>query len=166
MSNEANSSVPSESLRLDPLTLWLNYENKIDELRSRFLTIASLLFTLQSGIFALMLDKIFLSDKPSLLALPAEIFLVIISVLTLVLLFIIGSLYGSHMETNCHRSDFIVGKSNAIKEFKKNLEKYLRCKQPKYKERTLKGVIYHVWVMCGLLLLFTIGVPVLRRILN
>ena len=65
-SPKPETSSPSDYLtQSDYLTLWLNYEDKIDELRSRFLTLAGLLFALQSGIFSLMLDKIYLSDKSS-----------------------------------------------------------------------------------------------------
>ena len=166
MSNQTDSSVGSDTPRLDELTLWLNYENKIDELRSRFLTIAGLLFTLQSGIFALMLDKIFLSDNRPSLALSAEVYLVILSILTLIFLFIISSLYKSHIEANSHRSAFVVEKSNAIRVFKNEVKNYLHEKSPKYENRSLTRVIYEVWLIYGVLFLCTVGMPILRRMLN
>jgi hypothetical protein len=49
-------------LKFDYPMLWLNYEDKMDELRNRFLTIASILFAVQVGIFALIVDKIILTE--------------------------------------------------------------------------------------------------------
>ena len=61
-----NPSVSGNNPPLDYLTLWLNYENKLDVLRGHFLTIAGLLFTLQAGVFVLMLDKMFDPGRTSM----------------------------------------------------------------------------------------------------
>jgi hypothetical protein len=99
--NEARS-------QLDPLTLWLNYENKIGELRSHFLTIAGLLFTLQSAIFVLMMDKIFLDEPKNLQAASqAKCALIILSYMTLFFFIITLITYCHHIKTNLQRSIFI-----------------------------------------------------------
>ena len=164
MSIDADSNVPSHGSGLDPLTLWLNLENKLDELRSRFLTIASLLFTLQSGIFALMLDKIFLTDTPPALAASAEVLLIVLSVLGFIFLFTTSAHYASHIDTNELRSRF-VAESDAIRQFTQDLRIYLQTKSVHHEPRNPKGVVRVVWGIYGVLFLLTVGLPVLREIL-
>jgi hypothetical protein len=83
MANNTSHSVSRSSPELDYLTIWLNYENKLDELRGRFLTIAGLLFTTQAGVFVLMLDKIFDIDDLSWCLILADIIIVVISILSI-----------------------------------------------------------------------------------
>lgn len=120
-----NSSMPDNSLLpisftlSDYLTLWLNYENKIEALRSRFLTIAGLLFTLQSGVFVLLVDKIADDKGFSWSLFSAEILLVIISMIIYRFLSIITDSYTKHIDNNVQRS------ANTVKESK---DKFLDLK--------------------------------------
>jgi hypothetical protein len=146
----------------DYLTLWLSYESKIEELRNRFFTIAGLLFTLQSGIFALMLDKIFLSDKPlqPLLALQAERCLKRLSVLILLFFILISFTYIHHIKRNVHRSEVVVAQSGYIQVKIKNvvdgvetpnkLQEFIRA-------LSFQGGIYTVCVIYLILFLTTVG---------
>lgn len=161
MSNHTNTLVTRESMQLDQLTLWLNFENKMDGLRSRFLAIASILFTLQSGAFALMLDKVFFN---SFQCLSAEILLIILSLLVLIFLLFVYVMYSSHIDSNKLRSDFVAAQSHAIKQFKYHVGKYLQQKLPKHKEKSLKDILYQVLFIYGILFLLTVGMPLLHII--
>src|SRR5262245_51907201 len=119
--------------QLNHLTLWLNYEKKLDDLRGHFPIFAGLLFTLQSGIFTLMLDKIFLSDKHSSEHSLAERFLIILSIFTGIFLFFIAYHYNKHIKNNIKRSKFSEGQDPNITEFKKRQDRYVYDK--KYNEK-------------------------------
>jgi hypothetical protein len=154
---------PGKKYELDPLTLWLNYEDKIDALRSHFLTIAALLFALQSGIFALILDKIFLSDKTlsPFLALRAEIVLIILSVLLLAFFIVIYNTYTHHINRNVHRSEFVASQSKNICKFKNEVNKRPNTKSP---SQSPNAVIHLAYMIYLILFLSTVGIPILRRI--
>jgi uncharacterized membrane protein len=157
------------------LTLWLNYENKIEDIRSRFLIIAGLLFTLQSGIFALMLDKILLNEKfrdKSLLwrAFLVEIILIALSILIHRLFNIISESYTRHIDTNIQRSKFVVNKSvephkyESIKEFKEDINKHLAIHYHP-QNHDPKDPIKQTRKIYLTLFLATIGVPILHIII-
>ena len=98
------------------LTLWLNYENKQDQLRSQFLTIAGLLFALQSAIFVLMLDKIILSDKALNTAQTSQAkdTLIVLSVLILIFFIVISFMYVFHINRNFDRANNVVNQCSSL----------------------------------------------------
>jgi hypothetical protein len=121
--------LPVDHTKLDYSALWLNYENKMDELRNRFLTITSILFAVQIGILALLVDKIILLEKDTLtsfvndeLSTPLPfitgILLIVFSILTARFLYITYTYYTSHILTNEIRSSLVEREYPAITEFK------------------------------------------------
>ena len=161
----------------DYLRLWLNYEDKMDELRSSFLTVAGLLFTLQSVIFALMLDKIFLRERrpetsipqatTAILTLYAEYILMILSVLILIFFITIFVTYKKHIKRNLHRSEFVVKTCPTVNNFKNEINNYIREEEPKQKffQSPWSSLLVVSWIYY-ILLLLTFGIPILRKILG
>ena len=155
------------SPQLNYLTLWLNYEKKIDDLKGHFLTFAGLLFALQSGIFALMLDKIFLSEKQSPQQLPAEYLLIALSVLTFIFFFSATIHYASHIKNNIKRSGFVQRQDANITEFKEKQERDIRG--DKYREESHRNrsphtdsVIFAAAFIYGFVFLATIVIPYIK----
>jgi hypothetical protein len=193
MSGKTDSSVPHSRPKLDflgqkGLELWLNYENKMDELRGRFLTIASILVAVQFGIFALMLDKIVLSESLPFLAFLGGILLLITLIITLVPLIGACRRYNYHIKTNFHRSCYVATDSAAtdIQNLKTALGQHLRCKlryktQGRFKrirkylhcklrykpqEQKPQGVPKGILILSCLLVLSTLGIFVLGSYYN
>jgi hypothetical protein len=149
MTNNTSHSVSGSSPELDYLTLWLNYENKLDELRGHFLTIAGLLFTVQAAVFVLMLDKIFDVDDLSWRLILADTIVVVISILTRNLLYIVANHFSIHLDNNHQRSDRTIAESEKtspnIKEFKNRINKDL--KKPDYVPQDHKDQKDHKYII-------------------
>ncbi len=139
----------------DKLTLWLNYENKMDQLRNSFITIASILFAVHSGVFALIIEKIL---NGSLLSL---IMLMILSILILVFVIIISFTYCSHIKKNKFKSDIVADSSDKIKDHKKDLKDKLKAKNKKSESKPSENVIIYIDWIYGALFLFTIVIAIL-----
>jgi hypothetical protein len=147
MTGNARTSDADKTPKLDPLTLWLNYENKMEELRTSFLTIAGLFFTVQSGIFVVMVDKIFLSEKETLLLLFPGIMLILLSILVFIFFSTVSSLYQQHIKNNEHRSKFVTDtydRNKYIQEFSASVTVYLKKQSPHYKTQESDRVIKQV----------------------
>jgi hypothetical protein len=110
--NSQEGSKPVALTHSDYLTLWLNYEAKIDALRSSFLTIAGILFALQSDVFVLMLDKLFDTEELSSRLFLLDITIVSISILIWKFLSNISEHFTTHINRNVERSRFSVESSD------------------------------------------------------
>jgi hypothetical protein len=167
MTNNTSHSVSGSSSELDYLTLWLNYENKLDELRGRFVTIAGLLFTVQAGVFVLMLDKIFDVDDLSWRLILADTIIVVISILTCILLHIVANHFSIHLDINYQRSVLTVKESEKtspnIKDFIKRINEGLKL--PNYIPRDHKYIIEQVKCIYIKLFGFTIAILVVHIII-
>jgi hypothetical protein len=157
---------------LDHPALWLNYEDKMDELRNRFLTIASILFAVQVGVFALMVDKIVLIENEivsdqggeisTLLPFITGILLIVFSFLTLMFLRKTYKHYASHIITNKDRSCFVVRQCPYIRDFKDHQKAYLKDlpAKPKGLQRVLNrdplAVLKSVYRIYTVLPVFTV----------
>ena len=109
--NPQEDSKPGVLTHSDYLTLWLNYEAKIDALRSSFLTIAGILFALQSGVFVLMLDKLFDTEELSLRLFLLDITIASISILIWKFLSNISEHFTTHINRNVERARLSVESS-------------------------------------------------------